>query len=122
MTQLPKTYRADILKLQPMGRPKVVTEDYLAALATLLRRSPRDYGYPFKRWTAGWLGRHLAKEFDIDVSDRHINRLLKEMGLSTRHSVPEATIDLMAPSVQGSHIQIRDLNPSQLSDLDCLPL
>lgn len=71
-------------KKQPVGRPKHVNEQYLERLRELVNHSPRDYGYAFSQWTAYWLSKHLAEEFDIEVSDRHINRLLKQMGLSTR--------------------------------------
>jgi len=57
-----------------------VNDQYLERLKELVSHSPRDYGYPFQRWTAQWLSKHL-KEFGIEVSDRHINRLLK-VGLS----------------------------------------
>ncbi len=69
---------------RPMGRPKTVNEQYCDRLKELVSHSPREYGYPFQRWTAQWLGKHLAKELGIKVSDCHINRLLKDMGLSTR--------------------------------------
>ena len=49
-----------------------------------MSNSPRDYGYSFKSWTALWLSRHLSKELGIDICARHVNRLLKKMGLSTR--------------------------------------
>ena len=68
----------------PIGRPKIVNEQYLERLKELVLHSPRDYGYSFGRWTAQWLSKHLAKELGIGVSDRHINLLLKKMGLSTR--------------------------------------
>lgn len=68
----------------PIGRPKVVNEAYLQRLQELVLNSPRDYGYAFGRWTVNYLGKHLAQEFGIEVSDRHIKRLLKQMGLSTR--------------------------------------
>jgi len=71
---------------RPMGRPKAVNEQYLDRLKELASHSPREYGYSFERWTAQWLGKHLAKELGIQVSSCHINRLLKEMGLSTRKS------------------------------------
>ncbi len=69
----------------PLGRPKAVNQKYLQRLKELASQSPRECGYFFRRWTANWLSKHLAKEFGIEVSDRHINRLLKEMGLSTRN-------------------------------------
>ncbi len=67
-----------------MGRPKTVNEQYLARLKQLANHSPREYGYPFQRWTAQWLSKHLEKELGIKLSSCHINRLLKEMGLSTQ--------------------------------------
>ena len=70
----------------PIGRPKTVNEKYLNRLRDLVTRSPRDFGYAFRRWTAHWLSKHLAEELGIEVSERHVNRLLKQMGLSTRQS------------------------------------
>jgi transposase len=72
----------------PVGRPKIISDHYLSRLKELVSGSPRDYGYPFQRWTAQWLKRHLAQETGLEVSDRHINRLLKQMGLSTRPQTP----------------------------------
>jgi transposase len=61
------------------GRPKKIDPQYLQRLKELVNRSPRDFGYPFQRWTGEWLARHLAKEFGIKVTKHHINRLLKEI-------------------------------------------
>jgi hypothetical protein len=72
--------------------------------------SPREYGYPFQRWTAQWLGKHLAKELGIKVSDCHINRLLKEMGLSTRQRRESA--HLGTDGTKDSNIIIGDLQSS----------
>lgn len=79
-----RTGQAHNWQEQPIGRPKAVNNQYLERLKELINKTPKDYGYSFSRWTAGWLSKHLAKEFGIEVSDRHINRLLKQMGLSTR--------------------------------------
>jgi transposase len=94
----------------PMGRPKTVNEQYLARLKELVSHSPREYGYPFQRWTAQWLSKHLAKEVGIKVSDCHINRLLKEMGLSTRQRRESA--HLGTDSTKDSNITIDDLQSS----------
>lgn len=67
-----------------MGRPKIISEEYLERLKELVSHSPRNYGYAFRQWTANWLQKHLAKELGIEISDRHIKQLLKQMGLSTR--------------------------------------
>ncbi|GAB4194955.1 MAG: hypothetical protein Fur006_41040 [Coleofasciculaceae cyanobacterium] len=93
----------------PRGRPKNVNEDYLNRLKELVSNSPREYGYSFQRWTAQWLRKHLAKEMGIDVSDRHINRLLKEMGLSTRKKAPETQPVVNELGDRDSSITIGDL-------------
>ncbi len=80
-----KTGQAHKWKELSRGRPKRINEEYLARLKELVSQSPRECGYAFTRWTAQWLSKHLTKEFDIEISPRHINRLLKKMGLSTRH-------------------------------------
>jgi transposase len=74
-----KSGQAHHWQAQPIGRPKTVTADYLDRLKQLMSASPRDLGYPFSRWTGQWLSKHLAQEFNIDVTARHINRLIEEM-------------------------------------------
>jgi transposase len=105
----------------PIGRPKVVNDEYLERLRELLKGSPRDYGYSFQRWTANWLSKHLAKELGIQVSDRHIKRLLKQLGLSTRpksNSCVDTTTD-----AKSSKILIRELKSASLTDsVEFLPL
>ncbi|MBD3563227.1 helix-turn-helix domain-containing protein, partial [Planktothrix sp. FACHB-1355] len=93
------------------GRPKSVNEQYLERLKELVSQSPKEFGYPFRRWTAQWLSKHLAKELGIEVSDRHINRLLKDMGLSTR---PKPTpVEDIAPNA--NRLAIRDLTETSVS-------
>ncbi|NMG08714.1 helix-turn-helix domain-containing protein [Brasilonema sp. UFV-L1] len=71
---------------RPIGRPKTVNDQYIERLKELVSDSPREYGYAFGYWTAQCLSKHLAQEFGIEISDRHINRLLKQMGLSTKQT------------------------------------
>lgn len=94
---------------RPIGRPKTVNHQYLERLKELVNGSPRDYGYAFANWTAQWLSKHLAQEFGIEISDRHINRLLKQMGLSTKKksSKQQAT-----DSLKDAGIRICDLQSS----------
>lgn len=96
-----------------IGRPKVIDESYLNRLKELVSRSPREFGYSFGRWTAQWLSKHLFKETGIQTSDRHINRLLKTMGLSTRQNKsvePEQ-------NVSNSRFVIEDLSTSHTNHL-----
>lgn len=99
----------------PIGRPKAVNEEYLQRLQELLNHNPRDYGYAFQRWTANWLQKHLEKEFGISVSERHIKRLLKQMGLSTITKSKKVEENIHE-KVQNTKIFIRYLDSSNLSD------
>jgi putative transposase len=90
-----------------IGKPKTVNEQYLERLKELASYSPRQYGYPFERWTGQWLSKHLVKEFKIQVSSCHMNRLLKKMGLSTRPK--DNTTKNQTSSQQNSDIKIGDL-------------
>jgi len=100
---------------QPMGRPVIVNQEYIEHLKELVSRSPREYGYPFRRWTAQWLRIHLAKELGIEISDRHINRILKSMGLSTRSKKEQLEKVLDPPSYKSSSLTISDLPSSSSS-------
>ena len=93
----------------PIGRPKIINEQYLERLKQLINHSPREFGYSFEKWTAGWLSKHLAKELEIKVSDCHIKRLLKQMGLSTRPK-PNITMKKTTQPTEESQIYIRDLS------------
>jgi transposase len=69
---------------RPIGRPKTVNAEYIERLQQLVSHNPHEYGYPFRCWTAQWLSKHLAKEFGVEISVRHMYRLLKQLGLSTK--------------------------------------
>ncbi len=99
----------------PIGRPKAVNEQYLERLKELIDQSPRDYGYSFRRWTVNWLKKHLAKEFGIEVSDRHLKRLLKQMGLSTIPKPPELQ-EAGDRGKEGQNILIHDLKSANGSE------
>lgn len=77
--------RAHLWNVSAVGRPKKVSGTYMKQLRELVLQDPREYGYSFKTWTASWLRKHLTKELGIEVTERHINRILKEMGLSARN-------------------------------------
>lgn len=99
----------------PIGRPKAVNDEYLERLKELLSHSPRDYGYSFQRWTVNWLTKQLAKEFGVEVSDRHIKRLLKQMGLSTINK-PSNTQENTNKNANNSKIFIRDLKSETIPE------
>lgn len=120
--------KAHLWNERPIGRPHTVNDQYLKRLRELVSHNPRDYGYPFKRWTAGWLSKHLLDELGIEVSDRHINRLLKKMGLSTRsHPAKDVAdqansndkkdvVDQISSNDKEVEIKLYDLQPATLSE------
>lgn len=102
-----------------IGRPKMVNEEYLQRLQELVTSSPKEHGYAFKRWTAKCLSQHLSTELGIQISDRHVNRLLKQMGLSTKNSQHQTKSDESDSSKSAlGRISIQDLNPSASSQLN----
>lgn len=97
---------------RPIGRPKTINAQYLERLQELVSHSPREFGYSFRSWTAQWLSKHLAKEFGIQVSDRHINRLLQKLGLSNRQKRLSADKVTKFTQTEDSGITICDLQSS----------
>jgi transposase len=101
MTKYTQHFQQDVGDNPPVGRPKTIDEQYLDRLKELVSRSPKQFGYPFERWTAQWLGKHLYRETGVAISDRHINRLLKQMGLSTRAQLPLKGFGITIDDLQG---------------------
>lgn len=103
-----RTNQAHHWKSNPIGRPTLVHEEYLQRLQQLVTKSPqevnvpnKDYQYPFRRWTAQKLSQHLHAELGIKVTPQHLNRLLKQMGLSTRPKPEtEAECDRSSKGIQ----------------------
>ena len=99
-----------------IGRPKSLNEAHIERLKELVSHNPKEFGYPFQRWTGQWLSKHLAKEFGVEVSDRHINRLLKQLGLSTRLSTVKQEKLQYQNDTNNFQIAIDDLTTGTLSE------
>lgn len=110
-----QTGRAHHWNDRPMGRPKTVNEQYLDRLKELVSNSPREYGYSFDRWTGQWLSKQLAKELGIKISACHVNRLLKQMGLSTRLKPPTEE-EKERTNTDNFSLVIRDLTSTAVSE------
>ena len=102
-------------KDSPIGRPKSVNDEYMERLKELVGQSPKEVGYSFRRWTANWLSKHLAKELGVEVTARHINRLLKQMGLSTQLK-PHKPKQNNSQGAASDRILIRDLPSTEAPD------
>lgn len=104
----------------PIGRPKTINEQYIKRLQELVTHSPQEFGYSFQRWTAQWLSKHLAQEFAIEISDRHINRLLKKMRLSTRFKRSSTKGKKNSRNINDVGLVIGELNTNSKSNSFCL--
>lgn len=114
-TQIARSGMAHQWQECPIGRPKKVNDEYLERLRKLVSRSPRDCGYPFLHWTAKYLSKHLAKEFELEITEQHISRLLKQMGLSTRQKASNST-DINNLDLTSKHILINDIKSENSPD------
>jgi len=80
-------------------------QSYIQQVWSLANRSPRQLGYPFRRWTIPWLNYHLRQEYSLQVSDRHLGQALQQLGLSIQ-ATSTSPADWMPPR---SRITIGDL-------------
>jgi transposase len=116
-----KTNQAHHWRSNPIGRPNLANEEYLQRLKQLVTTSPqkinvpnKDHQYPFRRWTAQKLSQHLQAELGIKLTPQHLNRLLKQMGLSTRpKAIPETECDSLC---NREGIQIDNLDTTSMFD------
>ncbi len=95
----------------PIGRPHTANHQYRERLKVLVSQNPQDYGYAFQRWTGYWLSQHLAKELNIDLNERQVNRILKQMGLSSRAQSQASKEVISTNDTSISRILIKDLSP-----------
>lgn len=115
-----------------LGRPRTISSSYTELLHELLQNSPRDHGYSFSRWTVQWLSNHLEKELGVSISERHLKRVMKSLGLSTIKKIGSAgNVISKKDSISknsNSRITISDINSNDLThgssflDLDFIPL
>jgi transposase len=105
MKDYSRSLKQDVWNEQSVGRPKTINDQYLERLKELVSHSPKQFGYPFERWTAQWLRQHLIRETGVDVSNRHINRLLKQMGLSTRSRMQSKSFGITIGDLNASTLQ-----------------
>lgn len=66
------------------GRPAKLGDDAKAAFLSDLQDSPAESGYDRHSWYPALAHRHLATEYGIEYSLRHVYRLLDEAGTTHR--------------------------------------
>lgn len=68
------------------GRPPKLDETARKAFIKAVNEPPTESGYEQPAWSTKLAQRFLREEFDVEYSQRHVQRLLKEAGLS--HQTP----------------------------------
>ncbi len=67
---------------QNPGRPHKLSEIELESIGRDIGRSPSDLGYKGERWKGSVLAVHVQEFFDISLSERQCQRLIKQFGSS----------------------------------------
>jgi transposase len=80
----------DLVHLARTGRPRKVTDAYIAALERTLETDPAACGYAFAVWTVERLRTHLAQRTGIVISTRSLELVLARQGYVYRR--PKATV------------------------------
>lgn len=76
------------------GRPPKLDDDDRAAFQDAVHKPPTEAGYDQPAWTTALAQRFLEEEFGVDYSRRHVQRLLKDAGLTWQTPRPQPpTVD-----------------------------
>lgn len=71
------------------GRPAKLSDEEREEFFEHLQGSPGDYGYERQAWLPSMARDHLASEFGVVYSLRHVRRLMHEAGLTWRTARPQ---------------------------------
>ena len=61
------------------GRPPKLADDDYAVFREAVRNPPTESGYDRTEWTASLARTLIAEEFDVEYSERHVRRLLRDV-------------------------------------------
>lgn len=68
------------------GRPPKLSESQRNEFHAAVRRPPADSGFEEPAWSPETARKFLVEQFDVDYTERHVQRLLKAAGLEHRPS------------------------------------
>lgn len=71
------------------GRPPKLDSEDRIAFEAILENQPTASGYDRSAWTTALARIVLREEFDVEYSRRHVQRLLRDAGLSPRREVSD---------------------------------
>ena len=76
------------MPIKQTGRPKRLSAKQLKILRKDLLKTPDKHGYTESFWETRIVQEHVRKKFSTSFVDRHIRRLLHEMGFSQQNPRP----------------------------------
>ena len=82
-------FEAVVYDEERSGRPSQLTEQQKQEFTEILQDSPEDVGLDAPAWSVPLARKYLTEEFDVEYSNRHVRRLLREAGLSWKTARPE---------------------------------
>jgi len=71
-----------ILRLKDVGRRSVLDVKAISRLTSAVKHSPRLYGFETDVWERELLLAYIAREFGVAYSRSHLNRIVRDLGLS----------------------------------------
>jgi len=71
------------------GRPSELSEQEKQQFIEVLHEPPDEVGIDAPAWSVPLARNYLIEEFDVEYSNRHVRRLLREAGLSWKTARPE---------------------------------
>jgi transposase len=71
------------------GRPPALTEDEKQQFKDIVHEPPEEVGLDAPAWSVPLARNYLNTEFDVEYSNRHVRRLLREAGMSWKTARPE---------------------------------
>jgi transposase len=76
-----------ILRLNDVGRRSVLDVRALSWLTSAIKHSPRLHGFETDVWNREQLRIFVEREFGITYSPSHLNRIVRDLGLSHRLAI-----------------------------------
>jgi transposase len=73
-----------ILRLNDVGRRSVLDVGAVSRLTSAIKHSPRLQGFETDVWDREQLLAYIKREFGITYSRSHLNRIVRDLGLSDR--------------------------------------
>lgn len=75
-------FEAVVYDKERSGRPSALTEQEKQQFIEVLQQPPEEAEFDAPAWSVPLARNYLKETFDVEYSDRHVRRLLREGGMS----------------------------------------